>query len=412
MNVTDMLRSFVLLAFAISSLTGLGSAAMAAGFTTGDLVLTRLDNGVNGLVNSGNSVHLDEFTTATGQTTPVLSIPFPTSGPDALVMSTTQTEGELRLSQDGTQLSVFGYNVATGGANDVRKLTNRTDIIGVAAANGTLSYPNTTVDAYNPLDAASHQIRGAYTTDDKNYYLSGDDSGNAPTQSGTRYLAGPGPGPTTSTAISTAAPQARFTTTGPDGNIYAYEKGGSGSYASAIVNLGNNPTSNNPSPAILLAAGTGSYAFNAVDAFAFVTFHTSPGFAPGDLLYLSDDGLGLLKYQYNGTTWMQDGFNTVSGNFSLGMTAVSDGTNVLLYAVQGTGGARLLSFDDTNAKTSTPAAFQALTQTVIATAPANDAFRGVSFAPTAAVPEPGSIVLAGMGLIGVGFYGWRRCRAG
>ena len=52
-----------------------------------------------------------------------------------------------------------------------------------------------------------------------------------------------------------------------------------------------------------------NYNFNAVDAFSFVTFHTSPGFQQGDLLYLSDDGLGLLKYQYNGSTWVEDGFN-------------------------------------------------------------------------------------------------------
>ena len=394
----------------VAAITGFAGNAPGAGYTPGDLVVTRLDNNGAVLVNSGNSIHLDEYTTAPGQVAPVSSLAVPSSGADAIVLSTTQTEGELRLSQDNSQLSFFGYNVAAGGPNDVRKLPNRADLIGAVSASGNLSYPNSTVDAFNPLDAASHQIRMAYTVDNSNYYISGDDGGNNPPQSGLRYLQAPGPGPTTSVAISTSAPQARFTTTGPDGNLYSYVKGGTGAYASAIVNLGVNPTSNNATPAVALVAGTGAYAFNAVDAFAFVTFHSIPGLQAGDLLYLSDDGLGLLKYQYNGTIWLQDGANTVSGFDSLGMTLKLDpnGKDVDIYAIKGNGGSALLSFVDTNAQTSTPASFGALGFTTLATAAsngANDAFRGVSFAP---VPEPAGLTLLGLGALSATGFVLRR----
>ena len=59
---------------AVAFASAIATNAVAASFTPGYLVVTRLDNGINGLVNSGNSVHLDEFTTATGQTTPVTSL--------------------------------------------------------------------------------------------------------------------------------------------------------------------------------------------------------------------------------------------------------------------------------------------------------------------------------------------------
>jgi len=387
------------------ALAALGAtSAWATAYTPGDLVVTRLDDGGAALSNSGNSIYLDEFTTAAAQAAPVstLTVPNVNGNPDTMVMSPTQSEGELRLSQDGSQLNFFAYNAYSGQIADIRKAANRTDLIGVVGSQGVLSYANSTTNAFNPLDAASHQIRSAYTVDDQNYYVSGDDGGNTPTasQSGVRYLAS---GSSTSTDISTAANQARYITTGPDGNLYAYIKGGTGNYASAIVNLGVNPTTNNSTPLVLVKTAAAPYNFNAVDAFSFVTFHTSPGFASGDLLYLSDDGVGILKYKYDGSAWQQDGANTVGGNFSLGMTLTSDGTNVTLYMVQGTGGGAVLSMTDAGAESDTAGAFGALGTTTLATAPTGDQFRGISFAPVAlaTTPEPASIGLLSLGAAGL-----------
>jgi hypothetical protein len=388
--------------FLVGAALFLASHARGADFTTGDLVVTRLDNGGAVLGNSGNSVFLDEYTTAAAQSAPVFSVTVPnsSSNPNTMVLSSTKTEGELRLSQDGSELSFFGYNAFGGQFSDVRSATGRTDIIGAVNTHGALSYPNTTTDAFNP-NGAAHQVRSAYTIDNTNYYITGDDAGNnSGTQAGIRYLAGPGPGPTVSAAITSAAPQARFITTGPDGNVYGYLKGGTGNYASSIVNLGANPISNNPTPTAVLLAASAPYNFNAVDAFAFVAFHAAHDLEAGDLLYLSDDGVGLLEYKYDGATWQQDGSNTVGGAFSLGMTLASNGTDVTVYAIKGDGTA-LLSFVDSGAESSTSAAFGALAPTTLATAASSgvgDLFRGIAFAPVA-VPEPASAVLLGLGLI-------------
>src|SRR5437868_1119964 len=87
-----------------------GAAAAQTPFIAGDLVIYRVGNGTDPLVNTGSPVFLDEYSPAG---TLVRSIAMPTTASGAnqpLVASGTATsEGLLSLSADGRFLTLTGY---------------------------------------------------------------------------------------------------------------------------------------------------------------------------------------------------------------------------------------------------------------------------------------------------------------
>jgi len=105
-------------------------------------------------------------------------------------------------------------------------------------------------------------------------------------------------------------------------------------------------------------------------------------------LYVANDSLGeLLKYTLVSGSWTASGTITAAGVH--GVTGVVSGTTVTLYASGTTGtDGTLYSFTDSTGYDGTVSGAASM----MATAAANEAFRGVALAPVGSAPTPTSTV--------------------
>jgi hypothetical protein len=118
----------------------------------------------------------------------------------------------------------------------------------------------------------------------------------------------------------------------------------------------------------------------------------------GTTVYIADDrsgasGGGVQKWTLSGSTWSLAGTFTTGGTTGArGLVVDYSGALPVLYATTTeSSGNRIVSTTDTGA-------FGTMTDLVGAAAPANTAFRGITFAP---VPEPVSVLGAGVALLGL-----------
>ena len=136
------------------------SRSVAAPFVPGDVVVYRVGDGAGALVNTGNPVYLDEYTTGG---TLVQSIPLPTSASGSthqLVASgTAQSEGQLTRSADGRYLVLTGYASDLPGAAPLSGTPAATvpRTVGRVGADGSVDTSTALADfadANNPRGAA------------------------------------------------------------------------------------------------------------------------------------------------------------------------------------------------------------------------------------------------------------------
>ena len=103
------------------SLLGLFQQTQAqTAFTAGNIVIVRVGDGSTSLINTGNPVFLDEYTT-TGSLVQSIALPIAVDGTNKrLILSGTATsEGALSRSADGSALVLTGYDAAPGGATSL-----------------------------------------------------------------------------------------------------------------------------------------------------------------------------------------------------------------------------------------------------------------------------------------------------
>ena len=335
--------------------------ASAAPFTAGNLVIYRVGNGIDSLVNTGNPVFLDEYTPA-GVLVQSIAMPTVVSGLNRRLVASgiATSEGLLTRSANAGFLFLTGYDSALPGAVMLSGTASATvnRVVGRVNTNGivdTTTALTDFADANNPRSAV-----GSIGT---NIWVAGGAGGIRFTTLGS----------TTSTQLSTTVTNLR------QANIFAaqlYVSTGSGAAVRVgTVGTGIPMTSGQTITNLPAFPTTGS-------PFSYIFFDLSAGVPGVDTLYVADDGPpALTKYSLVAGNWVSNG-SVGPDQAYRGITGTNVATTVTLYATRqgGTGaagGGVLVSLVDSSGYNG---AFAGV-PTVLATAAANTAFRGIALAP-------------------------------
>ncbi len=338
-------------------------------FTAGNLAVERIGDGTTALSSAAFPIFIDQYTTG-GSLVNTVTIPSSNTGgaTNALVVSGTATsEGQLTLSMDKSKLVLVGYNTNAGLAGVVGT-TSASDPRGIATvdASGTYQLQSLTFANYS-----ANNIRSGASDGTNNF-----------------WGAGPGSGVTyfgnNSAASGVFVVNGRVTQIFNGTNYYS-----TGSAPVGVYSLGPLPTSTVTAPPIILADGGAS-----PSAYDF-------SFSPDNTVaYVCDDRSvanrgGVIRFT-NGPTGYASNY-TLSAGLSAGtrsLTVDYSGASPVIYAITADSSAnKLVTVTDAGSASSF---------TTLATAPANEIFRGVRFAPqplgfaaTVSVPPADTFVSAG-----------------
>lgn len=349
------------------------TAASAAPFTPGNLVVFRVGDGSRDLVATGNPVFLDEYQ-PNGTRVQSISLPTTAAGSQQpfTVSGTASSEGWLTRSDDKRCLVVPGYgrNPATTTGN-VASAQGVSRVVAVVSRSGAVD----TSTALGDLPTGTtNNFRGAASTDCTSLWVTSSLDGTRAAQVGG----------TTSTAVAAAPSNGRAVAV-VDGQLYNSSITGTNTFKGVNRVGSGTPTSTaavNRLPGLTDALTPSPY------AFAFADLDGAPGV---DTLYVADDTKGITKFSLNAGSWVARGTVGTSSDAYQGLTAVVSGSTVTLFATRGNN--TLVSLVDSSGH---DGAFNAA-PVVIANAGALQAFRGVALAPevsvtaTAAAGPNGSI---------------------
>jgi len=335
------------------------------------LAVVRVGDGTTPLSTASAPAFIDEFT-ATGM--PIATIALPTvAGPGGAPLTMTgnaTSEGHLRLSTNGRFLTFAGYATAPGFASVATSSS-----AAVSRVVGRLSFTGA-VDTTTVLPGtySGGNIRGAASDDGTRFWTTGTASANGGVE-----LVPFGAG-TTPQMLSAAPTNTRVP------GIFGgqlFMSSASGTFV-GVNSVGTGlPTTLGQTVTLLPGFG----AITGGSPYSFVALDMNPAVAGLDRLYVADDRQngagGIQRWVFDGTTWtLSTTFSTGPTNGMRGLTASVSGGNVVLYATTSeTTANTVVTATDDGVATS-------VTFTVLATAPANTAFRGIDFMPTAPPPVP------------------------
>ena len=331
-------------------------------FTPGNLVVYRVGlGGANNLTGAAAPVFLDEYTSAGSF---VQSVPMPvatTSGGNhaLLAAGNSVSEGQLNLSPSGAYLAVTGYDAPFGTALvSATPSTTTPRTVAVVDFTGHVNSTTALTDF-----STGNNFRSAITTDGTSLWVTGGGAGLGYTTLGS----------TTSTDIDPTDEQNLRDLAIVDGQLYV-----SSQKSIRVASVGNGvPTAPSQTLTSLTADVPGDGAAETPNGF-FLAHVSSTGTA-ADTLYLTDDtGDEIEKFSLSGGVWNFDGAIAATG--IRGLTGVVSGSTVTLYGT--TSGAdgesgTLYAITDTSGFGGTVGGGA----TTIATAAANEAFRGVAMVP-------------------------------
>jgi predicted extracellular nuclease len=374
--VFALLASFLLGFVALSGIKGpVTGAHTSSAFTPGNLVIYRVGTGTGSLSSAATAAFLDEYTTAGAF---VQAIPLPTvvngSNKRLTAAGTSSSEGLLNRSVNASYLTLTGYDADVGTlaiAGTTSVAVNR--VVGRVDASGAINTTTALSDA-----STGSNPRSAVSTNGTDLWVDGG-------AGGIRYTT---LGSTTSLQLSTTVTNLR------QANIFAgqlYVSDASGTAVRLGTVGSGTPTTSGQTITNLpgLPTSTGS-------PYAFFFADLDAGVSGLDTLYVADDtngaGGGITKYSLVSGTWTSNGTVGTAADAYRGMTGTVSGTTVTLYITRkgGTGaagGGELATLTDASgyngAFTGTPS--------LLATAAANTAFRGVAFAPAATSTNPSGV---------------------
>ncbi len=320
------------------------------------LLIYRVGNGSAALGGTATPVFVDEFSTS-GTLTTSIAMPTTASGSqNALVASGSATsEGLISGSTNGHYVILTGYNapVGTAGiasttASAAPRVLGRIDALGE-------------VDTSTSLSGAfsGNNIRSATSSDGTSLWASGATGGLVYTTFGSTAIP---------TSISTGSSVVNLRQTNIfDGQIYVTTSSGSAFRLGAVGSGLPTTTGQN-------IVGIPGFPISGGSPYGFF-FATLSGGASPDTLYVADDGVGITKYSLAGGAWTATGTVGTSADAYRSVVGVVSGTSVTLYATGN--GTKLVSVTDSSgfdgALTAAPV--------TLATAPTNEAYRGIAFAP-------------------------------
>jgi hypothetical protein len=361
-------KPFVLAALVAAIVLVLAAQASAA-LSPGDVVVYRVGTGSGALSSAAFPVFLNEYE-PNGTLVESVALPTSTSGSNKplLASGSGSSEGLLTLSANGEYLIESGYDAALGTA----KISETTDTsvprtVGRVSASGEVDTSTALTDVGN-----ANNPRGATSSDGKTLYW----SGAGKSTSGGVHVATLGA--STSTLLSAGDTNARAVTIF-DGQLYTSSDPTKEGVNIATVGTGL-PTTGGQSTTNLPFATAPS------EPFAFSLLTLGLGSAP-DTMYVADNSAGaIVKFGLVSGKWTKEG--SVAVTAVTGVTANDVNGVVTIFATtsgsSGEGGV-LYKITDSSGVNGTLSG----NATQIATAPANESFRGVAFAPGTTIGSGG-----------------------
>jgi len=355
-------------------------AAFATGITPGDLVVVQVGatGSVTALAGTATATFLDEYT-PTGTLVQQIALPTSASGSsDALTLSGTSTaEGFLSISSDGNYLTLGGYNQIVGGTTAANAASAVNRVVGL------VNISTGSADTTTALSSGtSGNIRSVATANGSSFYV-------ASSSAGVGYVGTFG-SVTSALQLSTTPVNTRVVNIS-GGQLYVSSS--SGTFLGLSTIGSGLPT-------------TAGQTTTGLAGFPTSGTHSSYDywFANSSTVYVADDGSaaaggGIQKWTLSGGTWslqytlLNNGTSTTDVR---GLTGEIVGGNTELFGTTST--TSLIEVTDTGAGSS---------DTVLATAGANTAFRDVVLVPNV-VPEPSTLALLGLGAAGLFFLRRRK----
>jgi hypothetical protein len=348
---------------------GLAAATVAeasTGFTAGDVVVYRVGTGSGALSGSATPVFLNEYS-PTGTLVESVALPTTTSGPNKslLASGSATSEGLLTLSANDEYLMLAGYDAALG-ATEVSETTSTSvpRTIGRVSESEQVNTETALTDY-----ATKNNPRSATSTNGTEIWVGG-------AAGGVRYTT---LGSSTSTELSSSIDKNVREVSIVNGQLYTSADSTKAGLDVATVGSGL-PTSGTQTIANLPFASAPKEPY----AYSFLTLGL--GSAP-DTLYVAENETGaVVKYGLSSGKWVAEGSVPVAN--VTGLTANDSNGTVSIFATSagssGTEG-KLYEITDSSGVGGTLSGSASL----IATAPSDEAFRGVAFAPGTTIGSGG-----------------------